>query len=163
MLKFSIKSKRLRLGILLLTIALVAGGFLLATSGGQMVLGFAYWSAKMWQGKRYLRSLSQEEKLEWIRDADALLKVDSLRSKCIGAVKKNDSLFLPKYKRLGVIRVDVCGDRVNFMWMGGFDHTGLYIRKDKLGAMRMTVGFNDYERQEIYPEVKDVQNDLKRR
>ena len=57
----------------------------------------------------------------------------------------------PELKALGVIRIDETTNMVRYMWMGGFDHTGLEVERLPDDTFQFYAGYNDKEGKMIWP------------
>jgi len=57
----------------------------------------------------------------------------------------------PELKALGIIRIDETTNMVRYMWMGGFDHTGLEVERLSDDTFQFYAGYNDKEGKIIWP------------
>lgn len=95
-------------------------------------------------GKRYSCWIERTEK--YLREYDP-----NQDDQCGLSVQHLDPI--PKeLKYLGILRVDIQENSVDYMWLGGMDHTYLTVAKDEQGQYVFTAGYNDYNSKVIWPK-----------
>jgi hypothetical protein len=62
----------------------------------------------------------------------------------------------PELKALGIIRIDETTNMVRYMWMGGFDHTGLEVERLSDDTFQFYAGYNDKEGKIIWPRKSNA-------
>ena len=110
-------------------------------------------------GIKFMENLNDEDLLYWANDALELHSVDSLKSKGIGAIRKVKDEIDDRYSEHGIIRIDVNEHSVNYVWMGGFDHTSLHFEISNDSIESVTAVYNNYARQQFYPELEEIKFD----
>ena len=64
----------------------------------------------------------------------------------------------PELKKLGVVRIDAYSNYVNYVWMGGFDHTLLHVERLAAGQLEFTAMYNDQSNRVIWPKASNLKN-----
>lgn len=119
---------------------------------------FAGLEKNMEKGQNYLYAMEEHQLLEFIVDANTFRKDTTLYAKGFGAIRDKE---VPKrYRKLGIIRIVIHQNYVNYMWAGGFDHTGLGIGIINDSVTSIGAGYNDHSGQRYYPELESVWHDF---
>lgn len=122
---------------------------------------FHVMSKNMVKGQEYLYQMDEDELKKLLIDANTFRNDSSLTAIGFGALSLiNDNGIPPKYRERGIIRIDVRRNRVSYIWMGGFDHTCLYITFEGDKVIRIGAGYNDHSGQKYYPVLEPVWHDL---
>jgi len=103
---------------------------------------------QMHAGQKYMDSLTEEDFQVWADRTQKYLSEFDLKADVIGAKP-----VPPKLKQLKILRIDEGSNWVRYMWMGGFDHTGLEVERMADGSFRFTAGYNDQSNRVIWPKV----------
>lgn len=131
-----------------------------------IILGFLYlfapcciligsMSYQQRKGCNYLNSITENDIPVWIERTEKYLKEYDPNEYGIGVYGLNKDNPVPKeLKKLGIIRIDRTQNDICYVWVGGLDHTYLDVEKDEEGNFIFTAGYNDYNREVIWPKNK---------
>ena len=64
----------------------------------------------------------------------------------------------PELQQLKVLRIDESSNFVGYVWMGGMDHTELYVERMADGSFRFTAMYNDESNKVIWPKTPVANN-----
>ncbi|PYJ07500.1 MAG: hypothetical protein DMF06_15525 [Verrucomicrobia bacterium] len=112
---------------------------------------FQLWRAQMAAGKACMESLTGEDILEWIERTKTLLLEYEPGARGIGVYGTDKKPVPPELAELKIIRIDVFEDHVNYVWMGGMDHTYLEVKRLSNGTFRFTARYDEAESKVIWP------------
>jgi hypothetical protein len=103
-------------------------------------------SAQMDAGRAYMDSLTEKDIPVWIERTEKLLSghPDSVS---IGARP-----IPPDLLKLKIIRIDISGNAVSYVWVGGLDHTELQIHRLENGSFQFVAQYNDARSKVIWPK-----------
>ena len=145
----SVMKRKILITVVSTLVLLIAGGaILLHATFGDMI-------GQMRAGKRYMKSLSQDDRAEWTDRTVALLAAHPLTN-------DNDVVWLrghdvpEELAQLQIQRVDVLKDQVCYVWVGGLDHTLLSVRRTVGGDFQFYAQYNDTHGEELWPNEKDA-------
>lgn len=100
-------------------------------------------------GQTYLESIETEEMPDWFKHTEALLQAYPEG----GQLGITDSHPIPlALQELGIIRIDVESEAVNYVWLGGMDRTTLVLEKLETERYRVTAHYNKEVSKVIWPE-----------
>ena len=103
---------------------------------------------QMKTGKAYMDSLTDKDIESWVARADYLLAEQTNGTERVTDIPVPDDL-----KKLKVLAIDVLPpDCVIFKWLGGFDHTGLIVRKGSNGEHTVTARYDDEHVRQLWPK-----------
>jgi len=103
---------------------------------------FHLWTVQMAAGKAYMDSLTEKDIKIWTERTKTLLS-EQKPAHGIGAYGVGEKPIPPELAKLKVVRIDVYEDRVDYVWMGGMDHTYLAVERMSDGDFRFTAYYND--------------------
>lgn len=64
----------------------------------------------------------------------------------------------PELQQLKILRIDEETNYVGYVWMGGMDHTELYVERMTDGNFQFTAMYNDYSNKVIWPKIPNTNN-----
>src|SRR5262245_34356234 len=103
--------------------------------------------AQMAAGRVYMDSLTEKDIPAWIERTEKLLS-EHPDTHEIGIYRSGSASepIPPELSALKIIRIDMSGEVVSYVWMGGFDHTELQIHRLEDGSFRFVAQYNDAQR-----------------
>jgi hypothetical protein len=104
------------------------------------------WDKQMSTGRKYMDSLTEKDFQAWTDRTKKYLDEYYPKAGRIGAKS-----VPPELKALGIIRIDETANMVEYMWMGGLDHTGLEVERLSDNTFQFYAGYNDKEGKIIWP------------
>lgn len=126
---------------------------------GHCIFRIFHFKSSMKVGRDFMENLNDDELAYWAKDALKLYSIDSLRSERIGAIRIVRDEIDEKYRKCGIIRIDVNTNSVSYVWMGGVDHTSLHFEISSDSIESIIAVYNDYTRQKLYPVLEKVNFD----
>jgi hypothetical protein len=135
--------KLLRVLAVLAVLAAVAGGILFAVyrSKIEQIGTLVKFSKQQMQiGRTYIDSIDEQKCYEWIERTRGLISKYGPAGSPIELV---DSSLPDDLKAIGLVRVDIEEDGVRYVWMGGMDHTNLYVRKNNSNEFEIFANYDD--------------------
>jgi hypothetical protein len=109
--------------------------------------GFIYTGQKqMNTGKKYMDSLTDKDIQIWIHRTQKYLDEYDPNAYVIGAKPVPDDL-----KQLKILRIDELSNQVDYVWMGGLDHTEMDVRRQTDGSFQLIAMYNDESNRVIWP------------
>jgi hypothetical protein len=112
----------------------------------EMLYAFHYWDKQMKIGKKYMDSLTDKDIQVWIRRSENYLKQDNPKD-----FNTDVRPVPPDLKQLGIVMIDEDTNLIDYVWMGGMDHTDLYVERMADGSFQVTAEYNDYSNHVIWP------------
>ena len=144
-----VMKKKVVIIIASVVLLLVVGvGILFYATFGDMI-------GHMRAGNRYMDSLSQSDRAEWVDRTVALLKAHPVTNDS-DVVWIRDPDIPEELRELRIQRVDVLEDRVRYVWVGGLDHTLLSVRRTPEGTFHFYAQYNDEQGRELWPNEMDA-------
>jgi preprotein translocase subunit SecE len=113
------------------------------------LVGFIYsCNRQMTAGRAYMDSLTEKDILVWIDRTKKYLDEYDPKADKIGAKP-----VPPELKKLKILRIDEGTNFVGYVWMGGMDHTELFVERMADGSFQFTAGYNDESNKVIWPKT----------
>ena len=132
--------KELVVAVAIIAAACLVWLFLLLLPPMQLALSV---NSQMKAGEKYMKSLNLQDVEIWINRADRFLAEYD---------PEKGSTIPDDLKALRILHIDVDPvGYVGFMWVTGWDHTGLIVNKDTNGVHTVTAVYNDYEQEQLWP------------
>jgi hypothetical protein len=91
-------------------------------------------------GASYMRSLEADDLQTWIGRTENIINSFAINGSAIELFSGDIPTELTE---LGIQRVDITTDSVRYVWLGGIDHTNLYISKVRDGTFEVVAHYND--------------------
>lgn len=110
----------------------------------QMAYAFHKWDKQMDIGNKYLNSMTDKDIQDWIQRTQDYLTEYPPRDFIVNEVP-------PDLRKLGIVVIHEYANSVDYLWMGGLDHTGLYVERMN-GTFQVTAVFNDSSNRVIWPK-----------
>jgi len=133
--------------VALLVSAIVGIGIWFYTSGP-----FGLWRKQMAIGETYMKSLGDSDVPAWIARTKPLLGEWNPSLHPIGVYGLGGKTIPADLQRLGIVRIDILENRVDYVWMGGMDHTELEVDRLPDGSFQFIAQYNDYKSEVIWPK-----------
>lgn len=105
-------------------------------------------------GHKYMDSLTEADIQTWLERTKAFLAEYDPQKVNQGYGTMYDKPVPPDLERLKIIRIDISGDRVCYVWLGGIDHTWLEVTRLSNENFRVVARYDD-ERTKVIREGKD--------
>lgn len=99
-------------------------------------------------GAKYMDSLTEKDFQVWIDRTGKYLAEYDPKAYPIGAKPVPAEL-----EQLKIIRIDESTNWVGYVWMGGFDHTALLVKRLADGSFQFTARYNDKSNRVIWPKT----------
>jgi hypothetical protein len=113
----------------------------------EMAVTFHDWDKRMKVGKKYMDSLTDKDIQAWIQRSERYLKEDKPTN------FNTDVRPVPAdLKQLGIIMIDEDTNLVDYVWLGGMDHTELYVERFADANFQVTAVYNNYSNRVIWPK-----------
>lgn len=118
-------------------------------------------SAQMDKGRRFMDSMTAEDFARWGSRTAVLLDSRQPNQDALG-VYGTGGLPMPEdLKALGILRIDVDQNRVDYVWAGGMDRTCLEVTRNPDGSFVFTAVYNlETSRVLSAPSPQSAQNFL---
>jgi len=118
-----------------------------------VLITFHAWRQQMLAGQKYMDSLTEKDFQVWTARTRKYLsefdpKADIIDSKPVP----------PELKQLKIIRIDEDSNWVDYVWMGGMDHTSLHAERLADGQFQFTANYDDYSNRVIWPRTSNLKN-----
>ena len=97
-------------------------------------------------GRKYMDSLTESDFKIWADRTQKYLSEFDPKAYVIGAVPVS-----PELKQLKILRIDESTNWVGYVWMGGMDHTALFVERMSDGSFKFTARYNDAEERILTP------------
>ena len=111
-----------------------------------IMLTFHRWNQQMDAGQKYMDSLTEKDFQIWTERTQKFLSEFDPKAHLIGAKP-----VPPELQRLKILRIDEGTNYIGYVWMGGMDHTELYVERLTDGNFRFTAMYNDESNKVIWP------------
>lgn len=135
------------LGAIVAIILLVIGLF--AFSIKLFVDNFVHgYDAPMAEAQKYMDSLSERDFQAWADRTKKYLDEYDPKADEIGAKP-----VPPELKQLKISGIDEGSNWVSYVWIGGLDHTELYVKRMADGMFQFTAIYNDESNRVIWPKT----------
>ena len=118
-----------------------------------IMVTFHRWHKQMDEGQKYMDFLTEKDFQLWTeRTQKYLLEFDPK------AYPTGVKPVPPELQQLTIIRIDEGSNYVGYIWMGGMDHTGLFIKRLTDGSFQFTARYNDESNRVIWPKASALKN-----
>jgi hypothetical protein len=108
---------------------------------------------QMKAGAKYMNSLTEKDFQVWIDRTEKYLAEYDPKAETIGTKP-----VPPELKQLKILRIDVSSNWVGYVWMGGFDHTVLFVKRLADGEFQFKARYNDKSDRVIWPKTETSHN-----
>ena len=112
-----------------------------------IIITFLGWRQQMRVGQKYMDSLTERDFQAWADRTQKYLSVFDPKDYPIGSKP-----VPPDLKQIKILRIDEGSNWVNYVWMGGMDHTLLRVERLTNGQFQFTATYNDYSSRVIWPK-----------
>ena len=136
--------------ILMVIIAAAVSGFLYFF--GPVFIMFGHMTYQQKKGRAYLESITEKDIPVWIARTERYLEEYDPNEYGIGVYGTEDRPVPEELRKLGIIRIDREKNCIDYLWLGGLDHTYLSVEKNEDGEYIFTAGYNDYNSRVIWPK-----------
>jgi hypothetical protein len=113
---------------------------------------FRLWRKQMAIGATYMKSLKDSDAPAWIDRSKHLLSEWNPSLYPVGVYGSGSKPIPADLQRLGIVRIDILQDRVDYVWMGGMDHTDLEVDRLPGGTFQFIANYDDYKSEVIWPK-----------
>jgi hypothetical protein len=128
-------------------ITLLCGVVLFCVFTSPIIVMFHGWNQQMDAGRKYMDSLTEKDFLVWTERTQKYLSEFDPKSDPIGA-----KLVPIELQKLKIVRIDEGSNYVGYVWMGGMDHTELFVEQMPDGKFQFTATYNDESNRVIWPK-----------
>jgi hypothetical protein len=129
--------------VILVIVAFPVGQFIFE------IVSFDYGMEKqMKAGQKYMDSLTDKDIQVWIQRTQKYLKDDPTTN----TAEWLDEPVPPELVQLKIVGINVLPDEVDYVWVGGMDHTILYVERMANGSFQLTAEYNNYSNRVIWPK-----------
>lgn len=120
-------------------------------------IGYLFYGmhSQMRTGQKYMDFITEKDIPVWIERTEKYLKEYDPNSTAVG-VYGFDKPVPDELKALKILRIDISRDSVNYVWVGGLDHTYLKVQRTEQGDFKFMANYNDYSSKLIWPKEGDV-------
>ncbi len=108
-------------------------------------------SADMAVGREYMDSLTGTDIQVWIERTKKLLSEYEPGAEPIGVYVVGAKPIPPDLSELRIIRIDMSGNWVRYLWVGGIDHTELEVRRITNDCFIVVAHYDDEKSRVIWP------------
>ncbi len=114
-----------------------------------------FWRMKVAQeyGCKYMDSITAKDIPVWIERTKKYLQEYDPKSGVIGVYGTDKKPIPPELRKLEILRIDISSDYVEYVWLGGMDHTNLQVQKTTDGNFKFTANYNNHSSKVIWPKV----------
>jgi hypothetical protein len=109
-----------------------------------MVRLFSFMSKQMKAGQQYMDSIKEKDIPVWIERTKKYLGEYEPNLYPIGVYSSETKPIPPELSALKILRIDISQDQVDYVWVGGFDHTELQVEKNKNGNFKFIAQYNNH-------------------
>ncbi len=147
--------------ILIILIMAVVSGFLFIVGPICFLIGHTEY--QMRKVGNYFDSITEENVPVWIERTEKYLQqydLNSLNDPNSWGVGINilyGEHVPTDLKELGIIEIYIQEDSVEYIWIGGFEHTSLEIKKDGKRGFIFTAKYNNFKSKVIWPKEEELQ------
>ena len=131
----------------------VSGAVLVCKFMLPIVIACHDWSQQMKKGQKFMDSLTENDFQIWSERTQTYLSNFNPTNLTV-----EGEAIPPELKKLGVVRIDAYSNYVNYVWMGGFDHTLLHVERLAAGQLEFTAMYNDQSNRVIWPKASNLKN-----
>ena len=103
---------------------------------------------QMKTGQKYMDSLTDKDIQVWIERTQKYLKDDPTTN----TIYWDDKPVPPELEQLKIVNISVLSNEVDYVWVGGMDHTILYVERMTNGSFQLTAEYNNYSNKVIWPK-----------
>ena len=104
---------------------------------------------QMKTGQKYMSSLTFDKDIQiWIERTQKYLEDDPTTN----AIYWDDKPVPPELEQLKIVNINVLSNEVDYVWVGGMDHTILYVERMTNGSFQLTAEYNNYSNRVIWPK-----------
>jgi len=129
---------------------------ILAFPFGRFIFEMAYFEHRMEKqmnaGQEYMDSLTEKDIQVWIQRTQKYLKEDPTTNES----EWNDEPVPPELEQLKIVNINVLSNEVDYVWLGGMDHTILYVQRMTNGSFQLTAEYNNYSNRVIWTGMPDA-------
>jgi hypothetical protein len=118
-----------------------------------VILMFHRSRQQMLAGQKYMDSLTEKDFQIWVERTQKHLSNFNSAGWTAEA-----EVISPELKELKIVRVDKESNWVNYVWMGGFDHTALHVERLANGKFEFLAIYNDESNRVIWPKASNLKN-----
>jgi len=112
---------------------------------------FYHWNKQMVAGQKYMDSMTEKDFVVWADRTQKYLSEFDPKSDPIGSKP-----VPPELQQLKILRIDESTNYVGYVWMGGMDHTELYVERMADGNFQFTARYNDESNKVIWPKKTEL-------
>jgi len=127
-------------------ITLICGAVIFCVFILPTMLMFHRWNKQMDAGRKYMNSLTEKDFQVWTERTQKYLSEFDPKAYPIGAKP-----VPPELQQLKILRIDESTNYVGYVWMGGMDHTALFVKRMTDGGFQFTAMYNDQSNKVIWP------------
>jgi hypothetical protein len=143
--------------VLVLVIVIILGGIIYFESPVLIMwLLIHSMDSQMSAGQQYMDSITERDIHVWIERTKKYLNEYDPKSDIIGVYGSDNNPVPADLKELKILRIDISRDFVNYVWLGGMDHTYLQVQRNEQGDFKITVNYNDYSSKVIWPKEENA-------
>jgi hypothetical protein len=136
---------------------LIAIGSLIAIASGYFVYTVVFpigllifsMSAQMNAGQAVLKGLTPEKLKIWADRSQSFWANTSKADYGMGVYGIGKKPIPVELAALKIIRIDIEEDSIEYVWLGGMDHTYLYIEKERHGNLHFYAQYDDETRKDL--------------
>jgi len=105
-------------------------------------------------GRVYMDSLTENDIPVWIERTEKLLSEHEPDTHLIGIYGSgsHSKPIPPDLSELKIMRIDISGNIISYVWMGGLDHAELEIHRLEDGSFQFVAQYNDAQSKVIWPK-----------
>jgi hypothetical protein len=108
---------------------------------------FHEWRQQMLVGQKYMDLLTEKDFQIWTERTQKYLSNFNPTNSVIAA-----ETVPPDLVKLRILRIDEDSNWVNYVWMGGMDHTYLHVERLADGQFQFTAIYDDESNRVIWPK-----------
>jgi hypothetical protein len=105
-------------------------------------------------GQKYLDSLTDKDIQVWIQRSEKYLKDDPTTN----TMEWDDKPVPPELEQLKIVDIEVLSNEVDYVWVGGMDHTELDVERMTDGSFQFVAVYNNYSNRVIWPKTANGKN-----
>ena|SRR5580692_6473720 len=105
-------------------------------------------------GQKYMDSLTDKDIQVWIQRTQKYLKDDPATN----TIYWDTEPVPPELEQLKIEGIDIESNEVDYVWVGGMDHTILYVERLTNGSFQLTAEYNNYSNRVIWPKTANGKN-----
>jgi hypothetical protein len=128
-------------------VALICGVVFFCVFILPIMVMFHDWDKQMKAGQKYMDSLTEKDFQVWTERTQKYLSEFDPTAYPIGAKP-----VPPELQQLKILRIDEGTNYVGYIWMGGMDHTALFVKRMSDGSFQFAATYNDESNKVIWPK-----------